>query len=194
MTSTLEKVVTFDNIETIELAKGGPSVSLDMARVSVDTINTAALFGFKRKVYNFFNTARGEDPATALQETIKHIESVIYAGLWMESGSRVSRSAPKTFEEFALQRNQSRLVDYLDINSKNKTIAAEAKKHRAALKERGYDPDATSTGERLLVLLAKQNADADQKAWESYQARLASKRNNVNILDHIDGLDMGGNA
>ena len=189
-----EKIVSFDAVETIELSRGGPSIQLDMSRVSADTINTAAMFGFKRKLYNFFNTARTDNPANALADTIKHVEDVIYAGLWLEIGSRVSRSAPKTFEEFCASRNAARLVEYLDINSKNKKASVDAKAHRKALVAKGYDPDATSTGERLLVLLARQNDATDRLAWNAWLARKASAAANADLLDELDGLDMGGNA
>ena len=197
---TIEKTITFAKVEPVKMRlrdDNGRIILVDFAQMPADAIRLAALMGLQRVLYNHYNTAcgKGSEPDAAIS-TERMLVNEIYSGLWTEPGvSKSARAAtPKTFEEFAKQRNQARLADYLDINSKNKKIAAQAKLNRKALQAKGYDPDAISTGERLLVLFARQNADADGKAWDAYQARLASARDNINILDELDGLDMGGNA
>lgn len=196
---TIEKTITFSKVEPIKMRlrdDNGRVINVDFAQMPADAIRLAALMGIHTKLYNFYNTALGKGTeAEAATSTEQMLINSIYSGLWTEPGVKSARSAtPKTFEEFCAQRNAARLADYLDINSKNKKTAAEARMHRKMLKDMGHDPDATSTHDRLLVLLAEQNADADTKAWDAFLARKEASLKAINLLARMPALNMPGNA
>jgi hypothetical protein len=196
---TIEKTITFSKVEPVKMRlrdDNGRVISVDFAQMPADAIRLATIMGLQRVLYNHYNTACGKGTeAEAAASTEQMLINSIYSGLWTEPGVKSARSTtPKTYEEFCAQRNAARLADYLDINSKNKKTASEARAHRKALKDKGHDPDATSTHDRLLVLLGRQNADADTKAWDAFMARKEASRKAVDLLDGLDDLDMPGNA